>query len=487
MQKITTQGMRLLDELGREQIFHGINLKGDNRIDEAITWLDEDFFRRSKELGFRLLRLGIGWKDYEPEHGQYNEALLQKIDRLFDWAAKYDVYIFFDMHQDLYSAFADNVGNGAPAWATVTDGIKRGKTHFVWGEGYFWDRAVHRAFDNFWRNTPVDGKGLQDHFAALWQMLARRYGDHPALFGWDLLNEPHPGKVGGKVFRKLIAKLVRMCLISPKVHRIKFFKSVINKEKHGFMLDVLTPEMMHKITGAAYKTVYQFELEYYAPFVARMSKALREVTPNGIIVLEHNYFSNLGIPFNTKLPEWENSILYSPHGYDLTVDTPAYKYANNARVGYIFDQSRESQLRAGIPTMVGEWGGGGEGEGFFPHIEFLMNKFDSYNWSNTYFAYKKGFYDKPLIRVVSRPHPMAVNGEIKSFDVDSQNKIFTLNYTPGEGDLFTEIYLPNGYESVDAGEGAQIVLEGNVLKIKTKAGKIVVKYIDRERVQTEVE
>ena len=490
MRKITAQGMRLVDEQGREHILRGVNLKCDPDLSKKITpmdklgWLDEAFFKRSKELGFRLLRLGLGWAYYEPEPGRYDESILQEVDRIFDMAARTGIYVFFDMHQDLYSTFApageEGTGNGAPLWACLTDGRKRGKTRKVWAEGYFWDKAVHNCFTNFWNNAtvPETGKGLQDHYAELWQMLARRYGDSPALFGFDLMNEPHPGKLGGRIFRALVAKGIRVFAVSPSVKRVRFLKAALQKD--GYMLDhAMNRESMREITsGEATALTREFETELYAPFVARMTKAIREITPNGLIIVEQNYFANFGVVPNFVLPEGEQ-VLYTPHAYDFTVDTPAYEFASSERAGFMYDQYRVAQKRMGIPALVGEWGGGGEGESFFPHIKFLMDKFDSYNWGNTYFTYSDGFYDKPIIRVISRPHPMAVNGVLQCFHVVEKKNIFLMKYEPSDQDLYTEIYLPNGYESVDAGEGAEILMEGNVLKIKTRAGRIVVKYKDR--------
>jgi len=477
MLRISVEGNRFQDPQGRERIFHGLNLKAGNEPEKHLGWLDENFFRRSAELGFWLLRLGICWESFEPEKGRYNEALLRKVDEIFALAEKFGVYIFLDMHQDLYASFQIGNGNGAPDWACISDGYKRKKTRFVWAEGYFWSKAVHRCFDHFWANTPVYGKGLQEHFTEVWQMLARRYGEKPALLGFDILNEPFPGTPGGKIFRKLIAKLAQVCFVSPKVRRVKFLKTVTNKETRGYTLDVITPEVLYKVVkgGAAEKILRKFYDGQYSPFIAKVTKAIREITPNGVIFVEQCYWSNIAVPFSMTLPQGED-ICYSPHGYDFTVDTPGYAFANNERVGAIFAENRRAQLQLDVPVVVGEWGGGGEGESFFPHIEYLMNLFDSYNWSNAYFTYGDGFFDRPIIRVISRPYPIAVNGRIDSFFVDTKNKIFTLEYTPGEKAHPTEIYLPNGFRSAEAGDGAEFCQRGNILSVTTKANKIVVYY-----------
>ncbi|NHB85500.1 hypothetical protein G7085_15165 [Tessaracoccus sp. HDW20] len=55
--------------------------------------------------------------------------------------------------------------------------------------------ALHEALDAFWANAPGPGGiGLQDRFAAMWAHVAARVAGHPALLGYDLLNEPAPGR-----------------------------------------------------------------------------------------------------------------------------------------------------------------------------------------------------------------------------------------------------------------------------------------------------
>ena len=141
---------------------------------------------------------------------------------------------------------------------------------------------------------------------------------------------------------------------------------------------------------AADVTVENFDKNRYSPFLCKMSTAVREVTDRGIMFMANNYYSNMGIPCcNTHIKtngEIESQQVFAPHAYDLMVDTPAYKYANNSRVGMIFDEHRKTQERLQIPCLVGEWGSCAEGDGWYPHIRFLQDKFDSYKWSNTYWC-----------------------------------------------------------------------------------------------------
>ena len=482
MDQIKVQGRRFVDPQGRERIFHGVNFPM-GKTDPPT--LEEPFFAKCRELGFNMLRLGPCWSKLEPDApGQYDEDYLKIIDGIFDLSAKYGIYVFLDMHQDLWSDFGVGVGDGAPVWATLDDGYGYTKPKVIWGEGYLWGKGIFRAFDHFWNNDPVYGKGLQDHYAALWQMLARRYGNHPAFFGFDFLNEPHPGTPGGRIFRTLVARLVKVLAFTSGEKQAWAVRALLGKNSHE-ALDILSADVMRKVTRAAEELVRRFDKEHYEPFIARMTKAVREVTPNGVIFMEHNYFCNIGIPFSANFPAGETQGCYSPHAYDFTVDGPLYNYASNDRVGFIFGDNRRNQQRMQVPVLVGEWGSHGNLDDkerdyeWFRHIEFLMDLFDGYGWSNTYWAYWHGLFDRNrFMEVLSRPYPVAVNGTLENFKVSLSAKTCTLWYTPSPAPPAspTEIYLPGALDGVDAGEGAKISMEGKRLRVITKSPKIVVRY-----------
>ena len=473
MDKITVRGRRFVDPQGRERVFHGLNFPM-GKTDPPT--LEEPFFVKCKALGFNILRLGPCWSKLEPQPGEYDEAYLKIIDHIFDLSEKYGIYVFLDMHQDLWSDFGVQVGDGAPAWATRDDGYGCTKPRFIWGEGYLWGKGIHRAFEHFWNNDPVYGKGLQEHYAGLWRMLARRYGEHPAFFGFDFLNEPHPGLPGWRIFRALAAKLAHTLAFSPGVKRGQFFKDALRDKSK--VLDILDAGVLRKVTGAATEIVRKFDLERYQPFIGRMTKAVREVTPNGIIFMEHSYFSNIGVPFSAAPPPGEQAC-YSPHAYDFTVDSPLYNYASSERTGFMFAESHKAQRRMNAPVLVGEWGSAGsrDSTGWYPHMEFLMDFFDARGWSHTYWAYWHGLFGwDSLMAVLSRPYPMAVGGTLEKFQVCPGTKTLTIWHTPAPGALATEIYLPGGCESVDAGAGAKVSMQGNILRVAAASPKIMVRY-----------
>ena len=60
-----------------------------------------------------------------------------------------------------------------------------------WGFNYF-TQPVMRAWNNFWDHEGPHGD-LQDHYAAAWTRVAERFEDHPAVLGYDIMNEPAAG------------------------------------------------------------------------------------------------------------------------------------------------------------------------------------------------------------------------------------------------------------------------------------------------------
>ena len=234
MNSIHAQGTRFVDDSGRERIFCGVNVvdKSDYAQGPQAFPLTQDDLRRFRAHGINLIRLGFTWAKLEPTPGTYNEAYLDSVSGVLDLCAQYGIYVFLDMHQDLFSPATN--GDGAPRWATLTDGYKAHPTRFVWAEDYFWGRACHAAFDHFWANTPVGGVGLQDRFAACWAHTAARLGGKECVIGFDLFNEPFPGTAGGTCFRRIVGGAVKAVLFGGNVRRTQLLRDLCSgarKEK----------------------------------------------------------------------------------------------------------------------------------------------------------------------------------------------------------------------------------------------------------------
>lgn len=105
-----------------------------------------------------------------------------------DWFANHGVHVILDMHQDVYAARF--CCDGAPEWGIEDDGLPF-EQNPVWALNCF-APAVQAAFDNFFE-YPGEHSHLQDHFADAWAAVVPRFKDHPAVLGYDILNEPSPG------------------------------------------------------------------------------------------------------------------------------------------------------------------------------------------------------------------------------------------------------------------------------------------------------
>ncbi len=488
METIRTSDMKFIDPYGRERIFVGMNVVDKEEYSPGFTehgfskdlfWVDE-----FQKKGFNIIRLGMTWSVVEPFKGKYNDKYLNSIEKIMDYCHEKGIYVYLDMHQDLYSG-KTAAGDGAPDWATLTAPYKLKKPKLVWATGYFWGKAVHRAFDNFWTNKQVDGDGLIDCFSDMWMHVADRFKDHPALFGFDVFNEPFPGKDGGKIFRKLIAKLVRVTLVDKRVDRKQLLKDALGKEKVK-VLDQYGRDVFHSIALAGQTLVNKFDTERYMPFLNKTATKIRKATDKGILFIENSYYSNLGIPcMNTPIEvngKREENQCFSPHGYDLMVDTDLYKYASNARVDSIFDEHRVTQNRMKNAVLVGEWGGHSNGTEWFPHVEHLIDIFDKYKWSNTYWTYWNGLLDEEIMNVLSRPYPKAVTGEINSYRYDRVNDEFVITYTQDKDfEVPTVIFAHKPVkEIVTDGEVNTIAVSDRTADVEIRTGKgehtIVIKF-----------
>lgn len=497
MEKISTKQKRFVDLSGRERVFNGINIHDRNTfIGKENTYIfdtEPEFFEKLAQNGINLIRFVVSWSCIEPEPGKYDEHVLNEMQNVLDDCSKHGIHAFIDMHQDLYSSFGyDDIeeGDGAPLWACLTDGYKYRKKMFVWAEGYFFGKAVHRAFDNFWNNTPYQGRGIQDRYCDMWKMLAARFGEHPALFGFDLMNEPFPGTDGGKVFKKIVGSAIKVTLTDKSIKKGKLIASAFKKNGVVHILKQYDSAVFRKITASSDKLIEKFDKGYYTSFLNRAAAAVRSETDNGILMLENSYYSNMGIPFHgdsiTLNGKREENQAFAPHGYDLMVDTPLYKYADNERTKAIFEQRKKEQDdRLKMPVIVGEWGGKSDGTGqsegtqWLPHIEFLLNYFDQNKWSHTYWDYRNGLFDTAFLTVLNRPYPRAVTGEIDSYIHDRDANTFELIYKQDKTyDAPTEIYAHREVESVETDGSYEIEPLGkdsSLIKIHTEPGTHTVK------------
>lgn len=465
MEKIFCDGTRLVDEHGRQRIFRGMNICFKTRKEYNIETHDKliGIVKRiivyCKECGFNMVRLGFNWFAVEPDKNVFDEkfiAFLKEIGKLLE---ENEIYFFLDMHQDVWGkAF----NNGAPLWATHTDGKEPKKHLFIWPEGYFYMSALTNAFHHFWNND----FGLLDDYKKMWLHIINEFSDNNALIGYDFINEPYPTPNGRKVFLKIIEnvfyeldgkRIDYSYLYESKHERAAFVKMILK-----IALRVKTVGRMKKVLARIEnKDVWQnavlqceeftkdFDKGLYTDFLKQMNM----ISGNRLQLIEHTYYNNMGVPFSADFPKNENCI-YSPHGYDIWVDTPMYKKASNNRVDVIFEQCRKNQERLGVPVIVGEWGAGAKGDEWYPHIEHLLDMFDNYQWSYTYWGID--LKSKKFMNLLIRPYPVAVNGRIISYSYT--NGHFRLEFEQeNDNNIETLIYDTDTLKHFNTGKGINVI------------------------------
>jgi len=189
------------------------------------------------------------------------------------------------------------------------------------------------------------------------------------------------------------------------------------------------------------------------------------------LLLEACYFSNMGVR-SAVLPVLRNGAgdpqqMYSPHGYDLIVDTEANDLWSPVRVAVIFDRHEETRRRHGWPMLVGEWGAfwedkdAGRGCGTKEQADQLRRIFETFGCGDTFWCYPDsglahqnidGFrYSDALVRGV----PVAVSGRLDSYRWEPETGVFTCEWEDDGTLAESRFWVPGWVTDV------QVESEGN--------------------------
>ena len=139
---------------------------------------------------------------------------------MLEKAREYDLHLFIDPHQDVWSRFCG--GDGAPAWTFEAVGMDVTKLHetgaallhqkygdafpqLMWANNYY-RYAAFTMFTLFFGGATfapdcmADGLNIQDylqeHYVKAYAQVARRIGHLPNVIGFGTMNEPHFGLIG---------------------------------------------------------------------------------------------------------------------------------------------------------------------------------------------------------------------------------------------------------------------------------------------------
>jgi endoglycosylceramidase len=214
--------LRIVDDQDREVLLRGVNVtslgeywQGDADHPPTMPTTDQDW-EEMASYGISVVRLVVNWSRLEPERGAIDEAYLDEIDAYVTAAAERGIYTVIDMHQDAYSSFIATTDaaecapgtepgkgwDGAPEWATITDGLSTCITA---------ERNDSSAVVAAWNHFYDDTDGIRQRFAATWGAVAERFAGRPEVAGYNLLNEPEVSRPAAELtplFDAMVAETV---------------------------------------------------------------------------------------------------------------------------------------------------------------------------------------------------------------------------------------------------------------------------------------
>lgn len=393
----------LTDREGRALLLHGLNVdshaKGDPERSPRLT--ESDVARMATQWGFGIARYLVFWDQLEPQPGRIDEAYLARIATRLDWFARHGVYVVLDLHQDVYAARF--CCDGAPEWAIRSDG-QPFALQPQWFQNYQ-QPAVLRAFDNFWNDTGPHAD-LQTHYGDVLAALARRFHAHPAVLGYDVMNEPS----GGTAFDAIEAAQGRSRGVNSAVAR--------------------------------------FDRERLVPFYQRMIGRIRAEDPDGYVFVEPRY----GAAANGAEQHWsvlsdprpgEPRVVYAPHLYSLSYEAVMrYVRGTDRTVPRWIDARNAERVAQNWPVFIGEWGLDQTFAGATDYDDDVLAMADSALLGWTYWSADPGSWgpidgDPPretaLLERLVRTYPQRVGGTPRALRWNRETRTCVLDFDTREG------------------------------------------------------
>ncbi len=285
----------MADAQGRALQFRGFNTG--KEMTATVAEITPELMEAAADTGFDLMRLSWQWHKLEPTNDAWDEAYLGQVVAALDLAEGHGVSVILDNHQDVFGpAFG---GNGVPEWATRDDGQP-----FVTNPGDPWFIAtLQPAVQAAWEHLYEDADLRAEQIESVLRVVDRVVG-HPALLGYDLLNEP------------------------------------FGKMRPGE--DLLTAAV--RVESTQLTAMYQ-----------RLADAIRTVDTTSWIFVHPPNVATLGA--RTHLGRIDDpKLAYYPHFYDLglesgtTFDPASTFHATWEGVIGHYPETYD------VPTLVGEWG-----------------------------------------------------------------------------------------------------------------------------------
>lgn len=447
-------GRWITDGAGRVVILHGANMVykvgSYEPADAGFGADDAEFLARH---GFNTVRLGVIYKGVEPAPRDYRADYIESIAQTEQILAERGIFSLVDFHQDMYNERFQ--GEGFPDWAVDDDGLPN-EPGFGFPGNYLLMPALWRAYDHFWANDVIRGRGLQDAYAQAWRRVAARFADAPYVMGYDLFNEPWPGSIWESCANPLGCPAVD--------------------------------------TGPL------------ASMTRKAHSAIRQVDDTHTVWAEPNVIFNNGA--DSSLPRIGANVGFSFHVYCLTAaEIPPLVAAAGepdcqAFDSVVFDNADKQARETGQALLLSEFGATND----VVTLKRVIDLADEHMTSWQYWHYcecgdptttgtgQQGIvYDANeapsganvnhrKLALLARPYPQAVAGTPEGYRFNRSSRVFRLEYstrTPAgrilPAEVLTEVFLPElhyprGYRVSVQGADVVSAPDARVLELRRELG-----------------
>jgi endoglycosylceramidase len=385
------------DADGRAIILRGANLANQHKQAPYLGFHQPADFQDLRQVwGMNAIRYLLTWSAVEPQDGQFDDAYLEAVAQRMDWAHEAGLLVVLDMHQDVYGEGFG--GDGAPKWTCDQAHYDAYEPQSPWFLNYL-NEHVAACFDDLWTS-----EALGHRFAAAWAHVAARLGDHPAVVGFDVLNEPHWGTA---------------------------------------------------IPGS-------FERDWLQPFYERVVPAVRGQAPNWVAFLEPSAGRNVGIATSLTSFPFSN-VAYAPHSYDASAEQGnGFNPVSRGAILANYESLAEEARSLDAALWIGEYGGIADDDGIVAYMDAQYDGAAAVAAGTMYWSYDRdngygmlrpeGAAKEVLLDVLVRPYPQRVAGRPLSWSFDEETRTFILRFEPDRSIAAPTILAvpsrvyPNGYE-----------------------------------------
>lgn len=397
---------RFVDDRGGQWLLRGGNVIHKPSGEPDISEHDIEVMRR---LGWTTIRLGTGWRWFEPEEGAYDEAYADRFAAIAKQLTGAGFRVVVDMHQDVWGP---PVGNGAPQWTAPEQcggaHVSLSQATGAWAADYFSPRTIC-AFTRFWL-TPA----LQDHLIEVYRMIAGRLRDDPLFVGIDLFNEPFNG--------------------------------------------TLPP-------GA-------FEQAALFPFYDRAAEAIHAVAPEAVVFEEPAISKTVTAVTTPQLPGGPNRA-WAPHVYGLWDLNTSSLQRRDELIEVSMRSSGNEARAGERPLWFGEFGIFNGADGAEESMSLIYDLADELHAGTAVWELDDPHYGPmerdgtlimPRARTLARGYPLRVGGDLESVEFDDATSELTVGWTQREGTARTVLVLPplryEGPVEVEASDGVRVTRRG---------------------------